>query len=415
MVPYAPTRVRTRPLHTIRALAQLGHRVTVATLWTSRHELEEVEALKSEVDSVLVERQSALQSMFNCIRSLAASEPMQSRYSWNGRFFRRLVQELSSRPYDVVHVEHLRGARYGLELERTLAAGGGPRPAVVWDSVDCISLLFSQAARGSISWSTRLITGMELPATRRFEANATTRFRKVLVTSDADREALLALSQGPSSSPAGIAPSHVEVLPNGVDLKYFSPEDSQKTANSIVFSGKMSYHANAGAASALVRRIMPLVWAEVPEAKLWIVGKDPGPAVRRLVREDPGIAAGGDTRITVTGAVDDLRPYIQQATLAVAPLPYAVGIQNKVLEAMACGIPVVATLAACRAIRAQPGRDILTAATEQEVAAEIVRLLRDEPLRRRVASAGRRFVESSHDWRVIAEKLTDVYREVPAA
>jgi glycosyltransferase involved in cell wall biosynthesis len=244
------------------------------------------------------------------------------------------------------------------------------------------------------------------------------RLARVVVTSEADRQALIDLSQS-SLSPQRWSreriEAHVTVVPNGVDLEYFSPRPNPADTADIVFSGKMSYHANVTAAAGLARNIMPRIWTVHPGVRLWIVGKDPTELVRGLVNEDPGVSAQRPSRILVTGTVDDIRPYLRQATIAVAPLRYAVGIQNKVLEAMACGAPVVASQAACAALTARPGRELLVGKNDDEIVAAVLTLLRDHSLRRRIAEAGRHFVERTHDWNAITGSLVDIYQQACAA
>jgi glycosyltransferase involved in cell wall biosynthesis len=147
---------------------------------------------------------------------------------------------------------------------------------------------------------------------------------------------------------------------------------------------------------------MPLVWKQQPEVRVWIAGKDPTPAVQKL---------GEAARVTVTGTVPDLRPYLQRAAVAVVPILYGVGIQNKVLEAMACGTAVVASPQAVSAIQAAPGEDLLVAEAPAAFAAAVLRLLTDDDLRRAVAGRGRAYVETHHHWDRIVERLEGVYRE----
>ncbi|MDH7487867.1 MAG: glycosyltransferase, partial [Anaerolineae bacterium] len=178
--------------------------------------------------------------------------------------------------------------------------------------------------------TSRMLTAFELGRTRRYESWLPSQFDHTLVTSRIDRDALLALVGNGAERVRKIS-----VLPNGVDLGYFVPDESLPRENdTLVVSGKMSYHANVTMVLDLVDKIMPHIWAVKPEVKLWIVGKDPTPEIKSLNQKNG---------ITVTGTVDDIRPYLQRATLAVTPISYGVGIQNKVLEAMACGTPVVST------------------------------------------------------------------------
>jgi glycosyltransferase involved in cell wall biosynthesis len=190
------------------------------------------------------------------------------------------------------------------------------------------------------------------------------------------------------------------VLPNGVDLQYFSPLDMPRDLATVIFTGKMSYHANLAAALDLATQVMPRIWAEIPDARLVLAGKDPTPELTKLA---------ADPRITVTGTVPDLRPYLARATVAVSPIRYGAGIQNKVLEAMAMATPVVSTPQATAALQARPGRDLLVADTPQDFAQATITLLEDGELRRQVGEAGRQYVENYHDWNKIVGRLEGVY------
>jgi glycosyltransferase involved in cell wall biosynthesis len=196
----------------------------------------------------------------------------------------------------------------------------------------------------------------------------------------------------------------VTILPNGVDLDYFVPHTpARKEPATLVISGKMSYHANVTMTLYLVQTIMPLIWAKRPEVKLWIVGKDPTHEIQALT---------ANSSITVTGTVSDIRPYLQQATVAVAPLTYGVGIQNKILEALSCGIPVVTTPQAVSALSVVPGREVMVAQDPGVFAEQVLQLLADPQQQQRIGQAGRLYVEEHHRWENIAAQLEGAYHEL---
>ncbi|MEJ2748800.1 MAG: glycosyltransferase, partial [Anaerolineae bacterium] len=191
---------------------------------------------------------------------------------------------------------------------------------------------------------------------------------------------------------------------NGVDVAYFSPDTAvPREKDTIIVSGKMSYHANVTMTLHLVNDIMPHVWAQRPEVKVWIVGKDPGREIRAL---------GEHTAVTVTGTVPDLRDYLQRATIAAAPIPYGAGVQNKVLEAMACGTPVVTTPQAIAALDVVPGHDVLVAQTPQLFAHTLLDLLDNTDQQKQLSQAGRAFIEKQHHWNEIVGQLETIYQEV---
>jgi polysaccharide biosynthesis protein PslH len=403
-VPYVPNLIRVRPYNLIRFLAAAGHEVTVLTLWSNEAEREDATALAAHCRRVIALPLPRRQSLWNCLLALPQRAPLQSAYCWQPALARELVAltgvtAAGQRPFDVVHVEHLRGARYGLYYRHQLP-GGAP---VVWDSVDCITHLFRQAASHSKSRIGRWLARLEVGNTARYEGRLAGHFDHVLVTSPADRSALEQLA-GAYRNGAG-PDSRLSVLPNGVDLDYFRPgEPAHREAATVVISGKMSYHANVTMVLHFLEEVMPRVWAQQPEVRLNIVGKDPP----RLLR-----AAARRSNVTLTGAVADMRPYLQQATVAVAPILYGAGIQNKVLEAMACATPVVASPQAAAALQAVPDRDLVVAREAEAMAQAVLSLLSAPELAYEYGWNGRCYVEKNHDWAHVAHQLGDAYAAIP--
>jgi glycosyltransferase involved in cell wall biosynthesis len=266
---------------------------------------------------------------------------------------------------------------------------------------------------------------LELNRTRKFEARLTNQLQRILVTSESDRIGLLSLAEKQN---AGLKPDSeisirpkITVVPNGVDLDHFLPSSEAREPQTLVITGKMSYHANVTAVVRFVKETMPKIWSDLPHTQLWIVGRDPAPEIRQLARLSfPAGKGDGNrkdragSRVHVTGTVEDIRPYLHKATLAVAPIRYGVGIQNKVLEAMACATPLVATRQAVGDIRAQSGRDLLAVDGDRELAPSIVSLMKDRDLQSSIGRAGRAFVEANHNWRTIALELTRIYRDADA-
>jgi hypothetical protein len=151
----------------------------------------------------------------------------------------------------------------------------------------------------------------------------------------------------------------------------------------------MDYYPNQQCMFDFCAEVLPRVRARRPSVKLHIVGADPSPAVRRL-----GDLAG----VTVTGSVPDVRPHVTRAALTVAPLRIARGTQNKILEAMAMGVPVVCSGVAADGVDAVPGEHLLASSSPAECADAVLRVLDDSQLRARLARAGRERVLSHHAW-----------------
>lgn len=391
ITPYVPSLIRVRPYNLIKYLSRRGHLVTVLSLQSTEQEERDAEELQSCCHRVETIRLTKQQSLLNCFKALPTMTPLQAAYCHSPAMQRLIDKTLEEEQFDIVHVEHLRGAHFGTAL------AGVPK---VYDSVDCISLLFEKALHSAPSLTSRLVARLELGRTRRYESRLISQYDRVLVTSPQDREALLEL--GGRSHEQG-QEKKVVVLPNGVDLKYFASANGNREPETLVFSGKMSYHANIAAASHLTQEVMPLIWAKRPGVKLEIVGNNPPQAICALAQDD---------RVCVTGFVPDLRPYLARATVSVSPMQYSVGIQNKVLEAMAMGTPVVASSQACSALKALDGTHLLVADDPASFAERVLRLLDDNALRREMAINGRNYVEKRHDWGAIASDLENIYMEV---
>jgi len=403
IVPYVPSLIRTRPYNIIRSLTAKGHEVTVATPWFIESEREEAEVLRSECHRVIAVELRRMRRVWNRFRALAALRPMQATLCWNPEFARRLRNELLTDSgqvaFDVAHVEHLRAACYGTYL-RSLSSRLPSHLPVVWDAVDCLHLLLEQTLDNNKSVSVRFGNRYDAWRMRSEEARLLGHFRRILVTSRVDRDALATL-RGAATSPG------LEVVSNGVDLDYFKPaRNARREPATIVVTGKMSYHANADMVSHLVKDILPLIRARRPDVKVSIAGKSPP---RRIVE------FGGLPGVSVTGSVPDLRPCIERATVAVAPLRYGVGVQNKVLEAMACGAPVVGSPQAVSALAAEPGKEVLVGATAEEFARHVLELIESPQRRRRLAEAGRAYVERLHSWPRLASRLERIYEEARAS
>lgn len=397
IAPYVPNLIRVRPYNFIRFLAGRGHHITLATVWTGEKERESLSELQDYCARIHSAHVPVWRSLWNVAKALPSRQPLQAVYSWQPSLARqvsRLAEDMDGPdPIDVVHVEHLRGAVYGLYLKQEMARMERPVP-VVWDSVDSISYLFRQAMSRSRSLVSRAITRFELSRTEPFERWLLRQFDHVLVTSDKDRQVFTSGQD---------FPARISVLENGVDLAYFKPdEDLARDPATVVVSGKMSYHANVAMVLRLIEEIMPLVWRARPEVRVLVVGKDPPKKIK---------AYNSHPQIEVTGTVQDLRPYLQRATIAVAPITYGAGIQNKVLEAMACRTPVVASPYAVSALRVKPNEEILVAGEPGEFSSQILDLLDNRVRRERIGSAGRAYVERNHQWSSIARELEGIYQQ----
>ncbi len=199
-------------------------------------------------------------------------------------------------------------------------------------------------------------------------------------------------------------PKSVSVIPYGVDLDYFKKITSDEDTPSLVFIGWMSYFHNVKAICYFCNEIYPLIREIIPATRLYIVGREPSKEVAKL---------GADKSVTVTGFVEDIRPYLSKASVVVVPMVTDDGgIKTKILEAMAMSKPVVVTSIGARGIDVTPGRDIVVADEPKEFADRVVELLNDKPLRRKIGLNARKFMEEEHSCETATDRLIKVFEEV---
>ncbi len=196
------------------------------------------------------------------------------------------------------------------------------------------------------------------------------------------------------------------VLRNGVDLEQFHPAPDKAEPGHLVFTGVMNYYPNVDGCVWFANDILPRIRERHPEARFTIIGSNPSPEILALEKLDG---------VEVTGFVDSVLDWVHKGAVAVAPLRIARGIQNKVLEAMACGLPVVGTTSATQGVAGEHGRDYLVADDATAFADDVCGLLSDAARARELGQQARRFVEENYDWEVVFTHLDDIVAKCAAA
>lgn len=369
-IPYPPKRGgKIRPFNMIKHLGK-DHEVTVATIARSAAELADGEGLREHCHALHVGQLPGPVAWARFGLHALTSYPATFAYFYSRTLAQTITRLLRSPGFDAIVVHSSSMGPYVAHHRDSLK---------VMDFGDADSEKWFEYARtGVFPLSTAF--ALEGRKVRRWERRLGEDFDVCTVNVPRERDVLAAYVRKP-----------IHVITNGVDLEYFHSRVSpdRYSPDRLIFTGNMSYRPNVDAVRHFVASILPRVRQHVQGAELYIVGMDPTPAVRRLANR-----AG----VIVTGRVDDVRPYFEDAAVAIAPLRVARGLQNKVLEAMAMRVPVVASPAAYQGLDAVAGRDLLVAEDPEAFANAIVALLRDPSARERYAAAGRACVERNHDW-----------------
>jgi polysaccharide biosynthesis protein PslH len=218
---------------------------------------------------------------------------------------------------------------------------------------------------------------------RAFERHVVAQFDHVAAVSDKDAQVFRSLGA-----------SSVEIIPNGVDTKYYECEDSNGHRGDAVlaYCGSMDAFVNQDAVMNFAKNILSRIREKVPNARFMIVGRRPPASIRNLAND----------HITVSGTVDDVRPLLGKATVSVVPLRIAGGSRLKILESFAAGIPVVSTSIGAEGLGVKPGVQLLIADDESSFAADCIRLLEEPRLRQQLVRTARSYVRDEYDWRAIA-------------
>lgn len=327
---------------------------------------------------------------------VTSSRPDMSWRLWTPRFRERLAARLAGETFDVVQIEAIEMAPYLPALE---AAPAEARPRIIYDAHNAEWLLQKRAFltdwRNPRRWPGAVYSWLQWQRLVRYEADLCRRVDAIFAVSEPDRAALLALD------PA----LDVTVVPNGVELERYAGFDGPAQSFDLVFTGKMDFRPNVDAVLWFGREVWPRIQAQRPATTLAIVGQRPHPRLEAL-RGRPGV--------TITGWVEDVRPYIAGAAVYVAPLRIGGGTRLKLLQAMAMGKAIVATTLGAEGFPLQDGRQLCLADDPARFAAAVLGLLNDPARRRALGEAAQGFVRSGYAWESLVPQMEAVYERLKA-
>lgn len=368
--PYPPKRGgKIRPFNMIRHMSEQGHKVTVASLARSKAEAEEGQGLAEYCHRFIQETVSAPVQNLRMVLRLPGPVPSSMGYFYSAALKRRIREAMAETRFDLIFVHCSSVAQYVshvTDIPKILDYGD-------MDSQKWLIYARTRAFPLSIGY---WIEGTKM---LREEKRLAPLFDLCTCTTRAELDTLQDYQAARDS----------DWFPNGVDASAFSLAETAYEPDTICFIGRMDYYPNQQCMFEFCDQVMPLIRERRPNARLTIIGANP-PAKVRALGERPGIS--------VTGSVPRVQPYVHNSAVNVAPLSIARGTQNKILESMAMGVPVVSSVEAAGGVDAVAGEHLLVADTPQQYCDAIIGLLENPAERERLSLAGRQRVLSNHNW-----------------
>ncbi|MDR1848282.1 MAG: glycosyltransferase [Bacteroidales bacterium] len=317
---------------------------------------------------------------FGMFKSILNRTPLQAGFYTHNRHIRIFERHINEIKPDLIYVQFVRMAEYcrNVKVKKAL------------DFQDALSA--NMLRRSKISNPClKIILRREAELLRDYEVKMLDFFDLTTIITAADRREI-----------ASEARDKIIISGNGIDNSYFQQTETEDKKYDVVFCGNMSYAPNVDAAKYLIKSVMPLVWARYPQVKVLIAGANPKTCVRRLASE----------RVEVSGYVEDMKQCYAQSKIFVAALRTGSGLQNKLLEAMAIGTPVICSSLANNALEATDGKHLLVANGTSQYANLILKLLTDHSLQQLLTSNALNFVKLNYNWRKICQNLTKEFQNL---
>lgn len=399
-IPYPPNKGdKIRTFHEVKHLAEM-HDLYLAFLVDDPADIKHVDALRDYCVDLAWERIAPRWKKIKVAPQMLLGKPVSLPYFYSPRLQRAIDAWAATRTFDAIVCFSSPMAEYVFNSD-ALAGQGAKR---IMDFCDVDSDKWGQYAVDA-KFPMNIVYGLEQKRLLAYEARVNQAFDHSVFTTD--QEVRLFRDLVPAAR-------NLQVIGNGVDFDYFAPgagrgealprpratqrvaPTTDDSAGDLVFTGAMDYHANVDAVVWFSHEILPLIREAGIDADFCIVGGKPTLDVQAL-----GQIAG----VQVTGFVDDIRPWYARAAVSVIPLRLARGVQNKVLEAMAMGRPVVTTRKVAEGVGAKDGDHLLVADGHKAFAGAVIDLYQDPAARRQLGEAARRFVVENFDWRRNMEKL----------
>jgi sugar transferase (PEP-CTERM/EpsH1 system associated) len=323
--------------------------------------------------------------LLNMARSCFSTRPFVLYDYWRREMASTLQQIITENRIDVVHVHNLHMGQYAI---------GNTSAAFVYDTHNLDHVLWDRYSKIQPNPLVRYFARIQCDKFIHWQRLVAEHCAKVVTLSDQE-----------CNEYQRIAPdANVVAVPNGADVEYFRPVDTEPEPYSIIYYANFGWAPQDDAALFFHNDILPHIHARYPQARLYFVGKTPPPAIRQLASD----------HVTVTGYVEDIRDYIARASVVVMPLRVGAGTKHRIFQALAMGKPIVTTSVGAEGIALTHGQTAMITDDPRQFADYTMQLLADDSLRKKLGNNGRQLVLERYDWRAIYPTLEQVFRTAAA-
>jgi len=377
---------RLRTFNLFNQLSKIAKMHMVSFSFEERDEewKKEIEKIGAKVTLVPVKESTSLDRVWN----IAFNSLPHSIAKYNIPSMNTVLEELSrTEHFDAMHIDHIHMAHYNKYFKNIPCFLDAHNVEFkIWERCGAVEPMIIK----------KMLYNQQSSKMKTYEAQKIKEFKGVFTCSLEDKRIF-------DETTKNAVPTYV--IPNGVDTQFNCPDPDHgaKEEEAIVFTGSMNWLPNEDAITYFCSKIIPLIWEKNASVKFYAVGKNPSPIIKAL--------AQSDTRVIITGRVDDVRPYIWRARVSIVPLRIGGGTRLKILEAMSLSKAIVSTSIGAEGIEYTDGRNILIGDTPQEFADKVLLALNDRSRSREIGIEARKFVCEKYDWNIIGEKLKRIYEE----
>jgi len=375
-VPYPPFRGDKLKIYNLAKRLSVNNDLFLITFAESKEDYKYISELEKLFKKVIIIDLPKWQSYLNCLMAVFLSTPFQVAYFKSSKMKQTILDFLANNSVDIIHTQHLRMAQFTSSISM---------PKIL-DLPDAFSLYWKRRIANQSNRFIRLFEKIEYRRLYKFESQITKFFNLSLVCSREDLNYLRDEHEA----------KNVDILRNGVDFDTFKTEGQDYSiGNTLLFTGNMDYAPNIDAVGYFSKDILPLIVAVLPQIKFIIAGQRPVKSVLDLKSET----------IEITGFIPELSVIYQQAAVVVSPLRFGAGTQNKVLEAMAMGIPVVSGNIGFKGLEIENGNGVFLETSAEGFANKVIELLQNKDLRKLTGQKGQQIAHEKFSWDKISQQL----------